>query len=271
MAVIDLLKPTTGTWRVVSTRWLLYMLAVLPGMLALSRHLDDTIGTRPWFHDLQPPLHTLSTKFVFAQLGEGVTLLGAGVAIIWLLQLVWLGGATLIFDPRKPQVTKGVFTNGWQFLARFIRIALIALVLTLILQFVIRKVFGSLSDRAEVEAWSFYDAYITLNMWKAGVIFVALTIVGVLAFWMRMIAVVEDRKDTRRLPWQALKLLVRKPLSAFGMQFALICAVLGIQAVALLCWRQSASGMLWFGLWVLLQLVTAYIWQLRIRLALNTV
>ena len=55
MAVIDLLKPTSGTWRVVGTRWLLYMLAVLPGMLALSRHLDDAlvsrklVGERPIF------------------------------------------------------------------------------------------------------------------------------------------------------------------------------------------------------------------------------
>lgn len=271
MALVELLKPTTGTWRVVGTRWLLYMLAVLPGMLSLSRHLNDTIGTRPWFHELQPPLETLSTKFVLAEIGDGAGLLGAGLAIIWLLQLVWLGGSTQLLNPGRPQIQKGVFTNGWQFLARFVRIAIIALIITAIVQFVVSKVFNGLSVRAEIEAWPTYTGFITLNMWKAGVVFTLLTAVGVIAFWMRMIAVVEDRKDTRRLPWQALKLVARKPLSAFVLQFLLVCAVLFVQAIALWCWRQSPNGGLWFGLWALLQLLTAYVWQIRIRMALSTV
>ncbi|MGI9200493.1 MAG: hypothetical protein ACR2QL_05510 [Woeseiaceae bacterium] len=269
MAVTELLKPTTGTWRVVGARWLLYMLAVLPGMMSLGRHLDDKIGTRPWFHDLQTPLSTLSTKFVVAEIGGGVALLGAGATIIWLLQLVWLGGSTLIFDPRKPQITKNLFANGWQFLARFVRIAIIALVVTLVLQLIVRKVFSGVSSTAEVEGWAVYDAFFTLNLWRASIMFVLLTTVGVIAFWMRIIAVTEDRTDTRRLPWQTLKLLASKPFTAFVLQFLLICAVLGIQAMALWCWRQSPNGGLWFGLWSLMQLATAYIWQLRVRLAVN--
>jgi len=271
MAVIELLKPVSGTWRVVGARWLLYMLAVVPGMLALSKHLDSTIGIRPWFQDLQPPLSTLSAGLAMAELSDGLALLGAGAAIIWLLQLVWFGGAVRVLDPRAPGVQTKVYANGWQYLARFIRIAIIALVVTLLLQLLIRKFFAGMSARAETGGWDVYDAFVMLNMWRAGVVFVALTLVGVIAFWMRIIAVVEDRKDTRRLPWQTLKLLVRKPLSAFAAQFLLICAVLLIQALALWCWRQSGSDGLWLGLWVLLQLVTAYVWQYRIRLALNTI
>lgn len=271
MAVVELLKPVTGTWRVVGARWLLYMLAVLPGMLSLSRHLNDTIGTRPWFHELQPPLETLSTKFVLAEIGDGVGLLGAGLAIIWLLQLVWLGGALRVLDPRAPGVQTKVFANGWQYLARFLRIAIFAIIATLILQFIIGKVFDALSARAEINAWPVYSSYITLNMWKVSVIFIALTLVGVIAFWARVIAVADERKDTRRLPWQALKLMRRKPVAALLGQFLLVCAVLGIQAMALWCWRQSPNGGLWFGLWALLQLLTAYVWQFRIRLALSTV
>jgi hypothetical protein len=271
MAVIESLKPVTGSWRVIGARWLLYMLAVLPGMLSLSRHLDSTIGTRPWFHDLQPPLNVLSTKLMMAELGDGLALLGAGVAVIWLLQLVWFGGSVQVLDQHRPQARKNVFSHGWPFLARFIRIAVIALLVTLVLQLVISKVFAGMSARAEVEGWAVYDAFITLNMWKAGVIFVVLTVVGVIAFWMRVIAVVENRPDTRRLPWQVLTFLARNPLSAFGMQFLLICVVLVVQAMALWCWRQSGSDSLWYGLWVLLQFLTAYVWHFRIRLALNIV
>lgn len=271
MALVELLKPTQGTLRVVVTRWLLYMVAVLPGMLSLSSHLDETIGKRPWFEDLQVPLDTESAGFVAAQLGDGIALLGAGAAIIWLLQLVWLGGSLRVLDPRAPGVQTKVFANGWQYLARFLRIAIFALIVTLLLQFIIGKIFDSLSARAEINAWPVYTSYITLNMWKVSVIFIALTLVGVIAFWARVIAVADERKDTRRLPWQALKLLRRKPVAALLSQFLLVCAVLVIQTMALWCWRQSPNAGLWFGLWALLQLATAYMWQFRIRLALNTV
>lgn len=270
MALVELLKPTQGTLRVVGSRWLLYMLAMLPGMFAMSSHLDEVIGKRPWFQDLQPPLDYVPTRMVIANLGDGVGLLLAGVVLIWLLQLVWLGGAARVLDPHTPGVYKKVFANGWQYLARFVRIAIIAVVVTLILQFVIGKGFDVLGTRAETQAWSFYNSYITLNLWRVATMFVALTLVGVIAFWMRMIAVDEARVDTRRLPWQALKLVARKPLGALLGQFLIVCAVLGIQAMALWCWRQSSHGGLWFGAWALLQLLTAYVWQFRIRLAFAT-
>lgn len=268
MALIELLKPVEGTFRVVASRWLLYMLAMLPGMFALSAHLNETIGKRPWFHDLQPPLDVLSTRFVLAQLGDGVALLLAGVAFIWLLQLVWLGGSVRVLNPRTPGVYTKVFANGWQYLARFVRIAIIAVIVTAILQFVIGKFFGALSARAETHAWPVYESYVTLNLWRASVVFVVLTLVGVIAFWMRMIAVDEERFDTRRLPWQALKLVRRRPLAVLLGQFLIVCAVLGIQALALWCWRQSPHGAVWLAAWVVLQLVTAYVWQFRIRTAL---
>lgn len=271
MAVTELLKPTTGTWRVVLARWLLYTLAILPGMLSMSSHLDATVGTKPWFHDLQTPLDLLSLKYLIPQLSGGVSMLMAGVFIIWLLQLVWLGGAMRVLDPNAPGIQKKVFANGWQYLARFVRIAIFALLAVVVLQFLIGKVFGALSARAEVNTWSVYDAYITLNMWRVFILFVALTIVGVVAFLARSMAVAHERRDTRRLLWPALKLLVQKPGSVFAAQFLLVCAVLGIQAMALVCWRQSSNDAMWLGLWALLQLATAYVWQIRIRLALSTV
>ena len=269
MAMIDLLKPTAGTWRVIGARWLLYMLAMLPGTLSLSRHLNETIGTRSWLQELQPPLDTLSLKFVMAQLSDGVGLLMAGVFVIWLLQLVWLGGSMRVLDPRAPGVQTKVFANGWQYLARFLRIAIFALIATLVLQFLISKIFGALSARAETQPWSVYDAYIGLNQWRVFVMFVALNLVGLIGFWARTIAVVDERTDTRRLLWPAVKQLLHKPVAAFAAQFLLVCAVLAIQATALWCWRQSASGSLWFGGWALLQLATAYVWQLRIRWAMQ--
>jgi hypothetical protein len=269
MAVVELLKPTSGTWRVVGSRWLLYMLATLPGTVTLSRHLDETIGKRPWFQDLQTPLDVLSTKFVLAELGDGLALFGAGVLIIWLLQLVWLGGSIQVLDPRRPGIRKNVFSQGWQYLARFMRIAILAVIAVALMQFLIDKMFGLLSARAETESWSVYASYIALNLWRVAVIFIVFTVIGIVAFWARMIAVTQERHDTRRLPWQAVKVLLRRPISAFLLQFLLVCIVLGTQAMALWCWRQSPSGGMWLAIWAALQLLTAYVWQLRIRSAFS--
>ncbi len=269
MAVMELLKPTSGTWRVVTSRWLLYMLATLPGLMALTGHLDETVGKRPWFQDLQPPLDTLSTKLLVPEIADGVALLGAAVVVIWLFQLVWLGGSIQILDPRRSDIRKKVFSHGWQFLARFIRVAVFAAIAVALTQFLLGKVFGALRAQAEAQNWSVYDAFVTLNLWYVSIAFIVMTLIGLVAFWIRMIVVTEDRRDLRRLPWMAVKILVRRPVSAFLLQFLLVCAVLGTQVMALWCWRQSPNGGMWLGVWVLLQLLTAYVWQLRIRSALS--
>ena len=269
MAVMELLKPASGTWRVVTSRWLLYMLATLPGLMALTSHLDETVGKRPWFQDLQPPLDTLSTKLLMPEIAGGVALLGAAVVVIWLLQLVWLGGSIQILDPRRSDIRKKVFSHGWQFLARFIRIAVFAAIAVALTHFLLGKIFAGLRAQAEAQNWSVYDAFVTLNLWYVSIAFIVMTLIGLVAFWIRMIVVTEDRRDLRRLPWMAVKILVRRPVSAFLLQFLLVCAVLGTQVMALWCWRQSPNGGMWLGVWVLLQLLTAYVWQLRIRSALS--
>ena len=268
MAVMELLKPTSGTWRVVTSRWLLFMLATLPGMLTLTSHLNETIGKRPWFQELQPPLDILSTKLVVAELGDGVALLAAGVLIIWLLQLIWLGGSIQLLDPRRPDIRKKVFGHGWPFLARFVRVAVFAVIAVGVTHFLLSKIVSGLRAQAESQNWPVYDAFISLNLWYASIVFLVMTLIGLVAFWMRMIVVIEDRRDVRRLPWQAVKILVRQPLSAFLLQFVLVCMVLGTQAIALWCWRQSPNGGIWLAVWALLQLLTAYVWQLRIRSAI---
>jgi len=265
---MEILKPIPGTWRVVASRWLLYVLAALPGMLALNRHLDETVGVRPWFHDQQLPLDTLATKLLVAEIGDGVALLAAGAFVIWLLQLAWLAGSIRVLDPSRLDIRKKVFSHGWSFLGRFVRIAFFAALVLFGLQWLIGKMFGVLSARAETDAWTIYDSYIVLNQWRVAVVFIAFTLIGIIAFWVRIYVVTQDRRDVRRLPWQVVKLLLQRPVFALLWQFFLICAVLSTHAIALLCWRQSPNDELWFGVWALLLLLTAFIWQLRIRSAI---
>lgn len=264
----NIIRPTTGTWRVVLSRWALYVVAMLPGLAAMSKHLEQTVGLRPWFQDVEMPLDMLSFKFVAAELSGGISLLMLGAFFVWVLQLVWLAGALQILDTSKNYLPRKIFANGWSYLGRFVRIAVFSILAIIAFQFVLKFVFGSLATRAELEDWTVQKSLFDLNLWRAALTFTALTLVGTFAFWARVITVADSRRKLRRLPLLLLRLFVRRPVSALIFQFTAIAIVLFVQAVALWSWRQSGGGLAWLAVWATLLLVASWIWQLRIRAAL---
>jgi len=266
----ELFKPTKGTWRVVFARWGLYVLAILPGLLVLTRELNESVGRRPYFQELQLPLGVLDVRLLSAELfGSGAAILMLGVLVISMLQLVWLGGATHLFSSPGGQTTKKVFRPGWQYLGRYLRIAVFALIVAAAVHMGIKSLFSMLSARSEIEDWSVQTSLIDLNVWRAIIMFVAMTLIGIFAFWVRVITVVDNRRDLRRLPMAVLRLFWRRPAAALLFQFTAIALVLSLQAVALLCWRQSSGGVLWPVLWAATLFFAAWVWQLRIRVAIN--
>ena len=263
-----LIRPTTGTLRVVLSRWALYAIAMLPGLLAMKRHLEQTIGLRPWFQDLTVPLDMLNVKLIVAELPGGTPLLMLGVFIVWVLQLVWLAGAVQILNASRFDVPRKIFANGWPYLGRFVRIAVFSIVAIIAFLLALKFLFGSLATRAELEDWTVQQSLFDLNLWRAVMTFTALTLVGTFAFWARVITVADSRRRLRRLPVLLLRLFARHPVSALIFQFVTIAVVLFVQAVALWSWRQSTGGLAWLVLWAMLLLAASWIWQLRIRAAL---
>jgi len=264
----NIIRPVAGTWRVILSRWALYVVAMLPGLLAMKRHLEQTVGLRPWFQDVEMPLDMLSLKFVAAELSGGMSLLMLGAFIVWVLQLVWLAGAAQILDTSKNYLPRKIFGNGWSYLGRFVRIAVFSILAIIAFHLALKFLFGSLATRAELEDWSVEKSFFDLNLWRAVITFTALTLVGTFAFWARVITVADSRRKLRRLPLLLLRLFARRPVSALIFQFAAITVVLFVQAVALWSWRQSGGGLAWLVLWAMLLLVASWIWQLRIRAAL---
>jgi len=264
----NIIRPVAGTWRVILSRWALYVVAMLPGLLAMKRHLEQTVGLRPWFQDVEMPLDMLSLKFVAAELSGGMSLLMLGAFIVWVLQLVWLAGAAQILDTSKNYLPRKIFGNGWSYLGRFVRIAVFSILAIIAFHLALKFLFGSLATRAELEDWSVEKSFFDLNLWRAVITFTALTLIGTFAFWARVITVADSRRKLRRLPLLLLRLFARRPVSALIFQFAAITVVLFVQAVALWSWRQSGGGLAWLVLWAVLLLVASWIWQLRIRAAL---
>jgi hypothetical protein len=191
-----------------------------------------------------------------------------GAFLVWVLQLVWLAGAVQIFNSSRFDVPRKVFANGWPYLGRFVRIAVVAILAIIAFHLALKFFFNSLATRAELEDWTVKQSLFDLNLWRAVMTFTALTLVGTFAFWARVITVSDSRRRLRRLPLLLLRLFVRRPVSALIFQSATIAIVLFVQAVALWSWRQSGGGLAWLVLWAMLLLIASWIWQLRVRAAL---
>ncbi len=256
-------------WRIVLSRWLLYVLAMLPGWIAVSAQLNDAIGKRPWFQDATLPLNTLDFRLLLSELSDsGLSVLVFGAAFVWLMQLMWQAGAVRLLDPGTQPDSAGVLSNGRPFLGRFVRIAIVALIAAVLVHVIVKNVHEAFSIRAELEGWSVRHSYISLQVWRILALFVALNLVGVFAFWVRVFTVADDRRYLKRIPRIVLRLFLRRPLSAVLLQFFAITAVLVLQAIALWNWRQSDGSALYLLLWAALLLLAAYVWQLRIQAAL---
>jgi hypothetical protein len=242
---------------------------MLPGLLAMSAQLEDSVGTRPWFQGATLPLDVLNLRLLLSELsGTGTTLLIVGVLFIWIMQLSWQAGAMTLLNPSADTESRKVFANGRPFVGRFIRIAIFALIGLVAVHLVIKYFHNILSVRAELEGWSVRQSYVSLQLWRLGALFIGLNIVGTFAFWARVITVADGRRYLRRVPRMVLRLFWRRPLAALLLQVVAIAIVLIVQAVALWFWRQS-SGSAWYLLpWAALLLLAAYVWQLRIQSAL---
>ncbi len=269
MAIKGMLDRLPTSVRVILARWFIYVLAMFPGLQSLQGHLNEAVGKRPWFHDIEMPLTMLDFKMLVAEVYDGVGMLLFGVLFVWVLQLIWLAGAARVLDPQAEPGTKKVFANGRPFLWRYVRIALFALLLALVVHLGVKAVFESMADNAELQGVPLVKSYIDANLWRGGILFLLLSLVGVFIFWMRVITTVTDERKLRFVPRKVFRVFRRRFVSALLLQFAAVVLVLTVQGFALFAWRQSGGGTLWYLVWLLLLLLAAWVWQWRVAAAVR--
>jgi hypothetical protein len=269
MALTNIFDRVPPTVRVILARWFVYIFATLPGLIMLQGHLGETIGKRPWFQDAQMPLDVLNTRLLISELFGGTGLLLAGVLVALVLQLIWLAGAVRVLDPNAAAGTTKVFANGRPYLWRYMRIAFFALLVIAAVHLGLKGVFESLASRAELAGWPVDRSYIDLMLWRGGLMFVLLTLIGVFVFWARVLTAVTDERKLRRLPRKVLGLFRSHFGAALLLQFAAITIVLLLQAAALYAWRQAGGGTPWYVAWLLILLIAAWVWQWRVSAAVR--
>lgn len=264
-------KPAVGSAQLTAWRFGLYLLAMLPGILVTIGHLRDRVGRRPMFDEMARPLELVGVRQLVSELpGPGLGLLLGGLVAIWILQQLWLAGATRVLDPRRREggpVRRELLEEGARYLVRYLRVVGLALVAVVVSMTLLRLVFEGLADRAEIEGWSIQRSFIDLPVLRALLTLLVLTLIGTAAFWAKVIVSADDRRYVRRLPWIVLRLFLRRPLATLGFQSTTVLLVLALQAAALWSWRQSGTFLPWLFLWLILLMAAAYVWQARVRAA----
>ena len=269
---LEATKPTRGTIRFVGLRWLLWIVAALPGIAAARGVLGDTVANRPYFAAAPDPLPLPKLLALLGELNAAVAALAAGVVVAWLAGLFLTAAAFRILDPRQHsadvRVVRTAFDTGAQYLFPYLRVALLAALAIAVGGRLIGVIFDALSDHGTVSDWSGKTLVLTLPTLRAVLLLGWVSCVGVCAFWCRAILVAERRRYVRRVVALLPRLLWRWPCHGLALHVVLGIVSLAIAAPVLVAWRQSSGGTTgWMLLWLFVLLVQACLWHWRVRAA----
>lgn len=266
---VDALRGAPGSARLVLTRWLLAIAAAAPGLLAARGALEGSAGRQPWFADAPDPLPIRQLTALLRDLGPAVPVLAAGVVVAWLAQLLLTAAAVEVFDPRRPsapvRLWRRTFDTGTRYLWPYLRVTLAALVLLAVGARLVGVVFEALRDRGELAGWSAQTIVFTLPALRLACLVAWAGLVGLLAWWARVIVVSGDRRRIRRVLPMALRAWWRWPVQGVLLHLAVGAATLAVGAGVLGLWRQSPGhGVGWFVAWIGVLLAQAYLWHWRL-------
>lgn len=263
------LRPVPGSLRLMALRWLLFVLAALPGLAAASVAIGRSVANRPYFAEAPDPLPLLPLISLLGRVPGPVwgTLALAAIAA-WAGNLLLTAGAVAIFGaPRGdgPRVWQAVFGAGTRALWAYLRIALTALVLALLGARIIAAIADRLLDHGAHAMWTMRSLFL-LQVGRGLATLCWLTLVGVFAWWCRVIVVADERRRVRRL-WSVVpRLWRRRPVRALLLHFVLALGGLLAGAAALFAWRQSSAGATgWALLWLVVLAGLSFLWHWRLR------
>ena len=263
------LRPVPGSLTLMALRWLLFIAAALPGLAAAIGGIPKNIANRPYFAEAPDPLPMLPLLRLIGRIPGsvwGALVLAAVVA--WLGNLLLTAGAVAHFGMphgSRPRVWRTVFEAGTYSLWAYLRIALIALLLAALGTVGIGMVAGRLAQHGQQELWTMQARFL-LQVGRGLATLCWLTLVGVFAWWCRVIVVADERRRVRRLCTLVPRLWRRRPVGALALHFLLALGGLLASSGVLFAWRQSSANPLgWILLWLAVLGGMSFLWHWRLR------
>ncbi|MCB9555110.1 MAG: hypothetical protein H6707_03325 [Deltaproteobacteria bacterium] len=190
-----------------------------------------------------------------------------------LIQQLFAGALLELCQQRSadaPGPLRLVGDQGFRFLPVMLRITALAWLAIGLGLWAISWLFELVSSRADDWAWSASAVLVYLPVGQSVLSLAWVGIVGVWAWWMRVISVADQRRCVRQTAWLAAQAL-RRFLGLGGLLvFCLgLCALLSGSAL-LIVWRQIGPRGHQIALivtaWILWLFVEGYLWQARGRL-----
>lgn len=266
---IEGLRPVSGSLRLMSLRLLLFVLAALPGLARGIAGLTESLANRPYFADAPDPLPLLPLMRMLGRFPESLWgLLALTAVVAWLGNLLLTAGAVALFGTARDgrtQVWRTVFHTGTRSLWAYLRIALMALALAALGAALIGVIAGRLLEHGRVAMWTLHTQFV-VQAARGLATLCWLTLVGVFAWWCRVIVVADERRRVRRLWGVVPRLWRRRPVAALLLHFLLALGGLSAGAAVLFAWRQSSAGALgWALLWLAVLAGSSFLWHWRLR------
>lgn len=264
-----------GSLKLIFARWLLGIVAMLPGTLAGISALSTGPAADPYFSDAPQPLPLLVfIEFVGRLPGAMWGLLALGAIVAWLANQWLTAGAATILDRHlagRPRVWRTTIDVGKQYLGRYLRVAAFAGVWLVIALALTGRAFDWLADHGTLAGWSGETLLLTLPITRALVLLAVASAVGAAGLWCRVILVRGARRCVRRLHQVVPRLAWRAPVQGFLLPMLLSAFSLVAAALVVFAWRQSGAGALglWLPIWLAVLLGQAYVWHWRLRICVE--
>jgi hypothetical protein len=258
-----------GSGRLMALRWLMFVVAALPGMAAGLGGIGESIGNRPYFSAAPDPLPLIPlVRMVELVPGPVWAALLLAAVTAWVGNLLLTAGAVTLFDPARrgrPRIWRMVFDAGANNLWAYLRISLTALVLVVVGARVIAMLAEQILEHGQVAGWTMRSRFM-LHVGRGLATVCWLTLVGVFAWWCRVIVAADGRRRVRRLWAVVPRLWWRRPFAALLPHLLLALFALLAGSWVLYLWRQSSAGTIGWALsWLTVLAGVTLLWHWRLR------
>ena len=268
--VFKALRPVPGSLRLICVRWVLSILAVLPGIATGKAALSESVGVRPWFAEAPDPLPLPQFFGMMEEIGSAVPVMLVGVLFVWLFNQLLTAAAVEILAASSARGRVRLWrtmidTGGRHFLA-YLRVSLVALLSLALGGRILFFVFDQLNERGVIEGWTGETTMYHLPLARAAMLLAWAGLVGICAWWSRVIVVRGGRRYLRRVLLLVPRVIWRYPVQGLLVHWLAGVASLFLGAVVLVAWRQTPGLALgWLACWLGLLVLQSVVWHWRVR------
>ena len=265
------LRLRPGSLKLIALRvgWLLA--CSVPGAIVAGVEIAEGPARVPLYTTSPGPLPIVDLARLAAQQGSMVVGVLLCTALLFLLTNLVLTAAGLQLLGPGPKGLWGALRAALDHFWPFVRVALVALTAWIPIVATFHWATGVMEAKGDVAGWSGEMLLITLPAIKVLLSVLWVSLVGVWAFWTRVVLIADDRCLVRRASIIGLRILKRHPIRALGFALVAPLATTAFTGALLIFWRQASadSTVVACIAWLLALVLAAQVWHWMLHAGLR--